>query len=361
MAIFTQKEQVDIIEKAMNLTATILLEQEELRKLKAEQFRSKPPRPGRQVLARAKAVQPAYPPKPISTYSFSEHFSDRIGRKLGNFFKVCFSKILSPKVLIPLAVVLVVLTVLTKGFFLILFTSSLFSVATFPIVPCLIYLVATYPGEKNRRTDALRNTDEYKKACEDAERIAKEKTARLQEEIDAKQQEIDVQYEKAWTHYNEVAIPEYNKAYSEWETNRQRKIKIFEEEIRLNTESLEAHYKVTNIVSMHYRELWILSWLYDDMSTSDHEIRYATELLDRDRQRFAQEQSTKLMTAAIGRVERTMMTGFSAVYNAIEEGNELQLDTIEQLSKTRKAVNLGTVIGTVQRHNTNKMLEELLK
>ena len=210
MATFTQKEQVDIIEKAMNLTATILLEREELRRIKSEQFERKPSPPYHKILGSPNAVQPVYPEKPISTYSFSEHFSERIGIKLGNLIKVCCSKLLSPKVLIPLAVALLVLTVLTKGFFLILFTSSIFSIATFPIVPCFIYLIVTYPGEKKRRTDALRNTDSYKKACEDAERVAKEQTLRLQQETEAKQLELDAEYEKALAHYNETTLPEYN-------------------------------------------------------------------------------------------------------------------------------------------------------
>lgn len=97
------------------------------------------------------------------------------------------------------------------------------------------------------------------------------------------------------------------------------------------------------------------------MSTSDHDIRYATELLDRDRQRLATQEAGNIVRKSVGQVEQTMKVGFNAVYNAIEDGNELQLDTINNLSKMRRNMNTGNVIGTVQRHNTNKMLEQMVK
>lgn len=59
-------------------------------------------------------------------------------------------------------------------------------------------------------------------------------------------------------------------------------------------------------------------------------------------------------------MKQAMMIGFNAVYNAIEYGNDLQEDSIEILSKTRRDINIGNMIGTVQRHNTNKMLDSLL-
>jgi hypothetical protein len=133
------------------------------------------------------------------------------------------------------------------------------------------------------------------------------------------------------------------------------------EEIRLNKEALDELYANTKIVSLTYRALWILSWLYNDMSTSDHDIRYATELLDRDRQRLATQEAGNIVRKSVGQVEQTMKVGFNAVYNAIEDGNELQLDTINNLSKMRRNMNTGNVIGTVQRHNTNKMLEQMVK
>ena len=49
------------------------------------------------------------------------------------------------------------------------------------------------------------------------------------------------------------------------------------------------------------------------------------------------------------------------MWKTIEDGNELQLDTINNLSKMRRNMNTGNVIGTVQRHNTNKMLEQMVK
>ena len=88
--------------------------------------------------------------------------------------------------------------------------------------------------------------------------------------------------------------------------NKKRKIAIIEEEIRLNKEALDELYANTKIVSLTYRALWILSWLYNDMSTSDHDIRYATELLDRDRQRLATQEAGNIVRKSVGQVEQTM-------------------------------------------------------
>lgn len=207
----------------------------------------------------------------------------------------------------------------------------------------------------------LANSKEYLQAVENAEKIAQKKQKELEEKIRLEQEKIDKEYATQKQQYESVILPQYNDALNLWNTNQERKIAIIEEEIRLNKEALDELYANTKIVSLTYRALWILSWLYNDMSTSDHDIRYATELLDRDRQRLATQEAGNIVRKSVGQVEQTMKVGFNAVYNAIEDGNELQLDTINNLSKMRRNMNTGNVIGTVQRHNTNKMLEQMVK
>lgn len=97
------------------------------------------------------------------------------------------------------------------------------------------------------------------------------------------------------------------------------------------------------------------------MSSSDHDIRYATELFDRDRQRIATLEGAKLTEAAINSMSAEMAGSMNAIYDAIEQGNDLQEDTINVLSKTRRDQNIGNILGIVQRHNTNKTLKSMLK
>ena len=191
--------------------------------------------------------------------------------------------------------------------------------------------------------------------------FAQDKQNELEEKIRLEQEKIDKEYATQKQQYESVTLPKYNEDLNLWSVNQERKIAIIEEEIRLNKEALDELYVNTKILSLTYRELWILSWLYNDMSTSDHDIRYATELLDRDRQRLATQEAGNIVRRSVGQVEQTMKVGFNAVYNAIEKGNELQLDTINNLSTMRRNMNTGNMIGTVQRHNSNKMLEQMVK
>lgn len=80
---------------------------------------------------------------------------------------------------------------------------------------------------------------------------------------------------------------EYSADKEQWKEDREKALAELNSDIAANEAALEDLYQTSKLVSLHYRELWILQWLYDDMRTSDHDIRYATELLDRDRQRIA--------------------------------------------------------------------------
>ena len=56
-----------------------------------------------------------------------------------------------------------------------------------------------------------------------------------------------------------------------------------------------------------------------------------------------------------------MLRGMKDIFDSIEYGNSLQEESISQLSKLRRDTNIGNLIGTVQRHNTNKMIEKMMK
>ena len=114
---------------------------------------------------------------------------------------------------------------------------------------------------------------------------------------------------------------------------------------------------------MTYRELWILCWLYDDMRTSDHDIKYATELLDRDRQRLKTDEAgnkTKLaienMNANLARqlenVKNAALFGMSQIYDAIEDNTA----TLEKMDKHQQ---IAGAIDVAQRRKLNKSVNEI--
>lgn len=334
MSKFTQNEETEIVKSARDITATIEYEEREVKRLKSESFSEPPEPPVRKILEKAKKVEPEYPEKPKTTYKYSEYFKEKVMK---------YS--LPARILRGIVLVLLALSGIGYLIILVLFGFS----------------YKNYIQKKKEMNNQLANSKEYLQAVENAEKTAQKKQKELEEKIRLEQEKIDKEYATQKQQYESVILPQYNDALNLWNANQERKIAIIEEEIRLNKEALDELYANTKIVSLTYRALWILSWLYNDMSTSDHDIRYATELLDRDRQRLATQEAGNIVRKSVGQVEQTMKVGFNAVYNTIEDGNELQLDTINNLSKMRRNMNTGNVIGTVQRHNTNKMLEQMVK
>ncbi len=124
---------------------------------------------------------------------------------------------------------------------------------------------------------------------------------------------------------------------------------MLEEELRVNIYTLEALYESIRIISLTYRKLEILRWLYDDMSTSDHDIRYATELLDRDRQREVTLRAGLLVKRAVDEMHSSMVSGFNAIYDAVDAGNV-------ELAKMHRDQNLANTVAIIQRHNLNRMV-----
>ena len=327
MSKFTQEEQTQIVKGAMELTATIEHEERELNNVQGQTFRKLPEPPMQKVLPSVAKIQPQYPAKPKTKYTYKEFVKETLNltttkRKIG-------------------AIAVIILAGWLIGIF-------------------LIYSIFAYLKKVNQLNSELENSSEYLEARAEAERIAQNTYEEKKKERDEEQAKLDLEFEQAKNHYDNVIVPEYNEEHKKWNEQKQMKIGILKNEISFNKETLSALYDSTKIISAHYRELWILDWLYSEMSTSDHDIRYATELLDRDRQRMVTEESGQRTQAALGRMEQSMMAGFGAVYNAIEVGNDIQADTLSMLSKTRRDNNIGHFIGTVQRHNTNKMLEELV-
>ena len=204
-------------------------------------------------------------------------------------------------------------------------------------------LPVTYFRKKRELNKELAESPQYLTLVD----ATKMKNLQLREaaEKEAKEKQIvlDKKYEKDLAHYNSVVIPsyeatvadhkheyekmqeEYSRDKAEWEENKAKTVALLSEDISAKKESLAKLYDETKILSIHYREIPLLEWLYDDMRTSDHDIRYATELLDRNRQRVIQEE------------------GVDRVHNCI---NMLKDETKNQHMEMLGA--LGVIAGTVQ-------------
>lgn len=314
MGRYSQEEQVTIVRDAMTLQTAIQIETQELEKLKGTRFKARPVPPTRQVLA-APQVQTRLPAPPKTDLRF------------GGFLKE-----------LPLwqKVLHIAIAVVTFG----------------GMVPVqLVYLCVQLWKERKRRNEELAQSAEYLEAVEKAKRSAEQEQERARQETAKRQTELDTRYKTELERYNEEELPTYEKELDKWKLTQAQKIAILEADLEANEEILEELYDTTKLISLTYRELWILRWLYDDMRTSDHDIRYATELLDRDRQRLATERSGFMVREAVQEMRGSMESGFRAVYEAVEAGNE-------ELIKTRRNQNAANIAAIAQRHNLSKMTKK---
>lgn len=302
MSNFSQKEQTEIVGDAMNLTRAIQNEEAELAILRRTRFEDAPKPPVRKMIKPPQQSLPVYPDKPKANITFGDY--------INNNFKSIFQE---------------------KKLLYILLGITVLGIAA---VYFLYNAYVKYRAYCDNEIVRLSASPEYQQAVMKAERIAAEANERATKDAKERQALLDAEYEKQKTQYDTVVMPDYCRKKELWEHNHKRKIHIIEEDLKRLKLTLKDLYEETLLISATYRELPLLQWLYTDMSTSDHDIRYATELLDRDRQRAL----TMGTIVAIQNMDCNMRRGFNALYHAIEEGNEIHEDILAEVSTTNALI-----------------------
>ncbi len=305
MAEFTHEEEIEIVRKAFTLETAIKVENANIELIKGQEFDifpdydnvfndTPPKRPQHLYAPPAKPIAPA-PPK--ASYSIGEHCRKQplwpIAAIAGLFLFIFGSTILSG------ISTLFGFLVSQLGALLLLFGG----------IACIV----TYLKTSKAKNNDLANSPGYLQAVEQARQQAEFERKQLQDQYDA-------QFEKDMKNYNEFLLPafeervsknkaeyaemkiEYHTEKAEWEKKRKSALALLENDVDANTSALEEHYNSTKIISIHYREIPLLEWLYDDMRSSDHDIRYATELLDRDRQRIITEEAGMRTASAVNKL-----------------------------------------------------------
>lgn len=336
MSNYTQEQQTSIVHDAMKITSAIQEEKHEIEELRKERFRSKPSEPIRTVVS-VTTVQPKIPPRPVSNFKYKD---------------------VAAKPAAIIAAIWFTLIVITSKLNSIFLEVLLFMMFVPGISAFLVLSYKSYSKKKKQLDDELASSPEYlaevKRAVKDAARRQNELTQLAAQ----RQKELDMKYQSQLEYYQTVELPEYERALRDWNQVHSLKLKVIEDDLHCNIEALQNLYNTTKLISVHYRELWILRWLYDDMRSSDHDIRYATELLDRDRQRLATEQAGKMIREAMLEVQSVMMDGFVSVYSAIEEGTSNVQIEMSKMHKNLKLSNMADALGIYQRYKTNKILKD---
>lgn len=341
MSNYTQEQETEIVLDAMTLTTAIKIENAEIQRLMSESFRRLPAKPVLKEKNPPQKVQPQIPAPPQAKYGFSEYLAEKNLTK-GKLMIFC----LIGAALFGLFP--------SFGFGPAFFAFWIISIIVLApsIFIFLSIVIFCKCSEKRKALElAAAQSPEYLAEVENAKAEAVAQTEKNMEEYKQWVSTAKAKYEAELENYNTVIVPAYNKEFAHWKEVHQKKIAMLQEDRAVNEKTLAELYDTTKIISVTYRELWILRWLYDDMKSSDHDIRYATELLDRNRQRLATEQSGRMVREAVQDMQSAMEFGFQDVYEAVEAGND-------SLAEIRQNQHRANTVGIIQRHNLNKMTKE---
>lgn len=299
---YTQQEQVDIVKSAMILTEALELTQSELARQSSTTFKECPDRPERRVV-HYNEVQPPVVIRPQP--DFAKYWQTHGGMKV--------LWILVGMMMFPFGIL-----------FFFLWRGELAK-----------KLQAECDAEYNR----------YLESPEYRERVRQYETEVANSKIAASklQAQADEEYAQALNHYNSIILPEYELQKSDWTARKEATLQFLRDEMNKTTQELNTIYDESKLISAHYRDIDILKWLYLDMSTSDHDIRYATELLDRDRQRAQTASTNEIIQSEVSELKSALSSDLQSVKSAIMCGNELLLDVDSELGRIRKRTTVAAI------------------
>lgn len=363
---YSQIEQTQILERAVILTAAIEQAEEALVKQKSMSFKNLPPEPEKKIATRRTAKRKANNLKyPIGNRNIDEVINERCRhvryeRAKPEVSYLSFLQDKFKKLNIVFQVIILVLCIF------------------FACAPLL--LVITYFG---MYVPKYKKSPEHLKAIEDAQarynqkledtkaRVYKEfddirnEDNRLDEEFAREQQIYDEEYKLEQEKYDEeyriekekydnVTIPEYNSEKALWEFRNEKNIEIITEDMILNKQALDTLYNETKLISVHFRELETLIWIYNDMTSSDHDIVYSTDLFYKDKFANKLDEINQTIRNQVGMLRKDMNNRLNALNNAVNYGNVVNEELLHamdvsniSLNKIRRGINAGVFVGAL--------------
>lgn len=209
-------------------------------------------------------------------------------------------------------------------------------------VGTLLYYFAFYKPKKEAEIEQIKNSVAYHQQCMQAEA-----------EFDRLQKELDEQFEQEISHYQTVVLPEYNSELTTWTEQHNHQLHEYTVQLEHAKSKLQAHYNETKIVPLQYRTIPALQYIYDMISSSDYTVREAIENYDKQEQR-------KLDLARLEEQQQANQLAYEQNQLAYEQNDLLERQN-EIAQKARRDANIASVVGAIQRHNTNKMLGQFKK
>ena len=360
MSKYSKEEQTEIVRLAMNLEAVILAEKAELKKLNQESFKSQPKLPiKKQVNMNIAPVKPDYSKLPSVNITFTQYLENDMRTNPTILNKLFATHPVIRGFLAGLAISTIgmVLGFMFNIHGIFAFAYLAASIAWFGSIAYYFMKHKEYLVKIEEYKSNLMKSPLYIQSKEEAEAEATKKQEELVEKLKKQQQEYDAEYNAEVEEYENVILPEYKNELSIWNTKHDMMVQAVTDDLNTNIQMQEDLYAETCLISKNNRSLNKLVWLYEDMSTSEHDIERATDLLNAD----AQLSATKEVGQSVSQMQDNVMLGMQAIFSEVQAGNSIQEDVLDRLGDLKRSVDRGNIIATAQRHGTNKQMKKFSK
>ena len=199
--------------------------------------------------------------------------------------------------------------------------------------------------------------------------MADAENRRREEEYRLQQEENNREYTQSIDQYKNVTLVAYQNELQHWQELQAQKAELLKADMVENRQTQETLYSETKLIPMTIRSLEDLTYLYEDMSSSEHDIERAIDMLNAYKQcKVTQDEAEKTrrrMDAKMDELRGNMQQGFSQVYGLIDNGNYraevLTAQLASQMDDIRTGIRRGNIAAIVQRYGTNKKLREISK
>lgn len=367
--VYTQEEQTEIVRIAATLEGAAQADRQELAKLKQQRFKPEPQRPVKRIIdANVAPVAPDYSQLPRYDVSFNQYLQSQVEAN-----NSILNKIYGTQPVARGAVAAVVLFFLWIVDVAALGGGNILGVLYLVVgilgaagaLPLGIAYNARYRSKYNqvsRQAEAhIQSTPRYIEAKQLADNNA-EKASQAAIEVRKKEiEENEKLYANQVAEYQTKILPEYKAAKQKWKKLHDIKLQVIEQDLKDTEDKLSSLYLESKLISTHFREVPKLVWIYEEMSTSQHDFDAAVKLLNDD----TTHQLLQQVIAHVSNMEYNMMQGMEAIYMELDALNlkaeltESMLEDIsENLRKTRRNVIIGNVMNGYQNYRFRKEFEQ---
>lgn len=212
--------------------------------------------------------------------------------------------------------------------------------------------VAYYPEKQRMKQKSLKdmqNSDSYRNICHQIDLRNNEN-----------REKAELQYRLLYAKYDKDQLQPWLKCFREWNAEHEQICAKALTEIQTYNRELKTLYDECKLFPTNYRNFDAICGVYEIMKTSNYTVREALEIYDRNKQM----ELTRQHIAA----QQNTAQELAYQNSALDAQNELlymQAQLADEANaiaeEARRDANRAAFVATVQRHNTNKALNKLVR